>query len=130
MTVKQDLDRAYKKKVVELTEKVVRKTAFDIDNEIVAQTPVDTGRARANWLPSLSTPRTDTVEAGQKPDITPITNAYRLNDTIFITNNLPYIERLNNGWSGQQPTPSWVEGTVKKYKARMKQAIAEVSRGL
>ena len=130
MTVKQDLDRAYKKKVVELTEKVVRKTAFDIDADIVLQTPVDTGRAESNWLPSLNTPRTDTVEAGQKPDITPITNAYRLNDTIFITNNLPYIERLNNGWSGQQPTPSWVEGTVKKYKARMKQAIAEVSRGL
>lgn len=130
MSVKSDLDKAFERKVVRLTEEVTRKTAFDIDSDLVLQTPRDTGRAASNWLPSLNTPRNDTVEAGQKPDITPITSAYKLNDTIFIANNLLYIERLNNGWSGQQPTPSWVEGTVLKHKSRMKQAIAEVKRGL
>ena len=130
MTVKSDLEKAYQKKVIQLTQEVVKKTAFDIDKEIVEQTPVDTGRARSNWLPSINSPRTDEVDAGQKPDIAPIISGYTINDTIFIANNLPYIERLNNGWSQQNTTPSWVEATVAKYKNRMKQAIAEVSRGL
>lgn len=130
MSVKSDLDRAFKRKVIGLTEKVVRKTAFDIDNDLVQQTPVDTGRARSNWLPSLNLPRNDTVEANAKPPIEPVLSGYKIGDTIFIANNLPYIERLNNGWSKQNVTPSWVEATVQKYKRRMKQAIAEVKRGL
>lgn len=130
MTVQSDLDRAYQKKVVQLTEAVVRKTALGIDAEIVAQTPVDTGRARSNWLPSINTPRNDTVEIGQKPEMVSVAAGYKLDDTIFIANNLPYIERLNNGWSGQQPTPSWVEATVLKYKNSMKQAIRAIKNGL
>lgn len=130
MSVQSDLDKAYQKKVIGLTESVVRKTAFDIDRELVQQTPVDTGRARSNWLPSINTPRNDTVETGQKPDILPITASYKINETIFIANNLPYIQRLNNGWSGQNPTPSWVEATVAKYRNQMKKAIKAISNGL
>lgn len=130
MSVKSDLDRAYQKKVVALTEAVVRKTAIGIDSEIVAQTPVDTGRARSNWLPSINSPRNDTVEIGQKPEIISVATGYKLDDTIFIANNLPYIERLNNGWSQQNPTPSWVEATVLKYKNSMKQTIKAISNGL
>lgn len=130
MSVQSDLDRAYKKKVVGLTEAVTRKTAFDIDAELVQQTPVDTGRARSNWLPSINTPRNDMVEAGQKPDILPVTSGYKIDDKIYIANNLPYIQRLNNGWSGQNPTPSWVEATVAKYRSQMKRAIKAISNGL
>lgn len=130
MSVQSDLDRAYKKKVVGLTEAVTRKTAFDIDAELVQQTPVDTGRARSNWLPSINTPRNDTVEAGAKPDILPVISSYKIDETICIANNLPYIERLNNGWSQQAPTPSWVEATVAKYRSQMKRSIKAISNGL
>jgi hypothetical protein len=129
MSVQSDLDRAYQKNVVQLTEAVVRKTAIGIDADIVDQTPVKTGRARSNWLPSINTPRNDTVEIGQKPEMVSVAAGYKLDDTIFIANNLPYIERLNNGWSGQQPTPSWVEATVLKYKISMKRAIGAIKNG-
>lgn len=130
MSVKKELDEAYRKKVVELVEDVTRKTAIDIDKELVLKTPVDTGRARSNWLPSINAPRTETVSAGTSNNTQSTVSGYKLNDTIFISNNLPYIERLNNGWSKQNVTPSWVEATVQKYSANLKRTIAEVKRGL
>lgn len=130
MSVKSDLDKAFNKKVIKLTEQVTRKTAFDLQADLSLQTPVDTGRARANWLPSLNQPRADTVSAGAEVDTNAATIGYKIDGTIFIANNLPYIQRLNNGWSSQNATPSWVEGSVKKFKRRMKKAIAQVKRGL
>jgi len=130
MSFERDLDKAYKKKVIDLLEGVARKVAFDTDNDLVAQTPVDTGRARSNWIPSLGSPSSITVEAGNKPPIEPVISRYTLNDTIFITNNLPYIRRLNDGYSQQQPTPSWVDATVAKNSRKIKQVVQEVKRGL
>ena len=34
-------------------EQVVRKTAIDLTTSIIKSTPVDTGRARANWFVSF-----------------------------------------------------------------------------
>jgi hypothetical protein len=80
-------------------------------------TPVDTGWARANWVPTLGTPY---EPAGMPKDPSPsqITaraqeQAAGLNDVlswrgdedgpIFITNNVPYIGALNAGHSTQSP---------------------------
>ena len=130
MSVRSDLDRAYEKKVVQLTEAATVKTVIDIDRELVEQTPVDTGRARSNWLPSIGTPRNDVVGIDGAPDTTAVMANYKLGDTAFIANNLPYIQRLNDGYSSQQATPSWVDATVLKYSNKLKQTIAGVKRGL
>jgi len=130
MTIKSDLEKAYQKKVIKLTENVVKKTVIDIDRELVLQTPVDTGRAQSNWLPSIGTPRSDTIEIGGAPSAAETIKSYKINQTAFIANNLPYIQRLNEGYSSQQATPSWVDGIVMANKARMKQAIKAVKGGL
>ena len=103
MTFKKQLENAYQKKVVERHENAVRAVAFIVDATVVQMTPVDTGRARSNWLPSINTPSRLTVQPGGKTEMRSVIQGYKLSDTIYITNNLPYIERLNNGWSQQAP---------------------------
>lgn len=114
----KQLDNAYKNKVLGTLEKTVRAIAFVVDAELVKATPVDTGRARSNWIPSLNTPDVRLVDPNQKPDISPVIKSYTLDDTILISNNLPYIKKLNSGSSLQAPA-----GFVDMALAKGKQAV-------
>lgn len=105
------LKNAYQKKVVKNLEKKVRQTALIVDAELVARTPVDTGRARSNWLPSLNVPEVSIVEPGGKKDISGTLTQFSITDTILISNNLPYIRRLNDGYSKQAPA-GFVEDAI------------------
>lgn len=98
----------------ELTKKeaetIFQKIAIDLDARIVLRTPVDTGRARGNWFPSINTPSNQLdMQASDKSGsraiaaATATAAAARLGDTIWFTNNLPYILPLENGWSQQAP---------------------------
>jgi hypothetical protein len=76
---------------------------------LTLKTPVLTGRARANWQVSEGDPAQGDVE-----NVDP-TGGETISDgngkiaraatygVLYITNNLPYIERLENGWSRQAP---------------------------
>ena len=108
---RSDLTKAYQKKVLGKLETSIRAVALVVDRELVLRTPVDTGRARANWLPSLNAPSVSLVEPGQKPDIGATLSSYKIEDTVFISNNLPYIQRLNNGYSKQAPA-GFVEDAI------------------
>ena len=85
----------------------------DIHNRVTMRTPVDTGRARASWQITTGAPSTfvpapatyDSTAGGaayQPPP--PITPPMSIKDTVYITNNIPYIEYLENGTSDQSPT--------------------------
>lgn len=115
----RQLEEAYKRKVVEPLEKTVRQVAIFVDGELVDTTPVDTGRAKANWLPSINQVLTDTVEPDGKPDMTQAITSYKLADTIFITNNLPYIRRLNEGSSKKAPA-GFVDTAIARGKRLVK----------
>lgn len=99
-------------------DEAVRKVALAIDQTVVMATPVDTGRARSNWLVNVGSARTDVIDAyfpGGSGSTAPeninaaleqAKNAvagYTSGSTIYISNNLPYIGRLNEGWSRQAP---------------------------
>lgn len=86
--------------------KAVRETAVAVSQTVILATPVDTGRARSNWLVGLGAARDDQVEPVQA------TAAIARNSSsiagfrdgrLHITNNLPYINRLNEGHSAQAP---------------------------
>lgn len=92
------------------TENVVRFIALDIDRRLRRNpsrggTPVDTGHARANWVPSVGDPfkgevDNDGAHDGGVADVL----GYRLDDgPAWVSNNVPYIARLNDGWSKQRP---------------------------
>lgn len=91
-------------------------------------TPIDTGWASANWVPSVGEPFDDKMVAViRKP--TPAQVAARsaeaeqgINDILswrntdgplFSTNNVPYIQRLNDGWSMQSPR-GFVQAAIEK----------------
>lgn len=97
------------------TDNVVRKVILAVDQAVVFATPVDTGRARANWQPSIGAPITTTLPEPSGPNIgtgaaiaagQQVALQYQggaKSPTVYINNNLPYIQRLNEGSSKQAP---------------------------
>jgi hypothetical protein len=88
-------------------------------------TPVDTGWARANWIPNIGTPKQGV--AGQRPDSpnsastteqstgeAVVATSYKLEQgSVHITNNVPYIVFLNEGSSRQAPR-GFVQAAIAK----------------
>lgn len=66
-------------------------------------TPVDTGHARANWVPSVGQPYTGEVD-GQAAHAAGVAAVVRYKPgqgSLFVSNNAAYITLLNLGWSPQ-----------------------------
>lgn len=105
--------------------RVKREVALIADRELVLETPVDTGRARSNWIVSLQAPilterepyapgeglgrgERANAQAAIEQGARRITVAAP-GQTIFISNNVRYIGVLNDGrppgvqWSAQAP---------------------------
>lgn len=117
-----ETDRAIeiaKRKVESETLRVLTRVAMVANQTLVYATPVDTGRARGNWFVGLDSPVTQKQEnnfdptgastVGQNNSI--INSNKKAFRTIYISNNLGYIEALNKGHSKQAP-PGYVEKMV------------------
>jgi len=95
--------------------KICQAVALDIDRRLVLATPVDTGRARSNWLASVGAPRRDEVparDAGSAiAEAAGVIAAAPEFPLIYLSNNLPYIQRLNDGSSKQAPA-AFVETAI------------------
>lgn len=104
-----------------MSTKIVKKTAFDGHKNIVKGTPVDTGRARANWQIDLNGTNESTIESLSAPDDErDQLSQFKLGDTIHIFNNVEYILALEWGHSDQQPS-----GWVRSEKIRMQNKLQE-----
>ena len=100
--------------------------------EVIPSTPVESGKARSNWLVGLVQRNRSTREALDKSGdaalqqgLAQINNA-EPGETIHISNNLPYIGQLNSGSSKQAPA-GFVEkayATAKTLMPRIKEAVA------
>lgn len=121
------INEAIQKFVVRVMQKLTTDTVANLQSApSQGGTPVDTGWARANWIPSVGTPvnapagtRAD-AEAG-KIDTNAVPqgvsqvlsySSIKLGN-IYISNNVPYIELLNAGTSQQAP-PMFVEMAIEK----------------
>lgn len=98
-------------KVIANVEKHVRRAALIADATVVQATPVDTGRARSNWNVSVGGPvftnnePTDTSGSAAIAQGGEVIATWRVGGgPIFIANGLPYIERLDTGYSAQAPS--------------------------
>lgn len=109
-------------------EKAMKDCAHAVARSVIEATPVDTGRARSNWLAGLDQPVDGTVDAhvagakGSTADAnadaaigaaSDVIDAFDIekNAEIHLTNNLPYIQPLNDGHSAQAPV-NFVERAV------------------
>jgi hypothetical protein len=75
----------------------------EVTANLIEATPVDTGHARANWVPSVGEPFSGEVDgaAAQAAGMIAVT-AYKLGDgPLNVTNNTDYIEALIAGSSSQ-----------------------------
>lgn len=98
-------------------EQRIKIIALDAVANLVEDTPRKTGWARANWVPSIGTPARVNVDVkdpqpGQvqsrsgerEAGVLLVASSYKLaSGPIYITNNVPYIRRLNDGHSQQAP---------------------------
>jgi hypothetical protein len=103
-------------------DRLIRKIVLDVVANLVSPpplggTPVDTGWARANWIPAIGVPRTvpagtrEAAEAGSVPlgaqqsGVARVATSYTMSQgRVHITNNVPYIVELNEGSSKQAPS--------------------------
>lgn len=140
-----DFDKRMKslaKKLVRNIDAGWRATALVVDQAVVLATPVDTGRARSNWRVSAGAPDGNVREpyvpgeggstaaqntrAALAQGREAIAGAGANVRAIYISNNLPYIQPLNDGSSAQAPA-GFVELAVQRgiHRALEIKALAE-----
>jgi hypothetical protein len=115
----------------------IASTAMQLYTGIVKRTPVDTGRLKGNWQISINS-----VDGGEKSrtDETPLGRYSQSNASaeeskvngfnaskhgyIAIHNNLPYAERIENGYSGQAPS-GMARVTLSEFERALNQAARD-----
>ena len=92
-----DLSKYVDEKKAQIKE--VRKAyAFGLYSSIVKKTPVDTGRARGNWNVSIGSPDMSVTDKKRKtPKSKKSMPEANGDESIYISNNLPYITTLEYG---------------------------------
>jgi hypothetical protein len=125
-----------------------RLTTLDVLDRLILKTPVGDpsnwqsvlaggrpppgyvgGRARGNWQTTVGAPATTALGLRDKSAVRAegeaVVAAWDGEGSAFITNNLPYIERLEEGWSTQAPA-----GMVAVTVAEFRGAVAEIAAAL
>jgi hypothetical protein len=123
------------KKTENNIDQVIKKIAFDVFSRVILKTPVDTGAARANWncaigsKPSASPNKNKTDPDGQGTisEVSKIINGTTVGKSIYLLNNLPYIERLETGYSKQAPN-GMVATTLVEFKDIADVIISDASK--
>ena len=85
---------------LEETNKAIRKSVISVWGQIIDLTPVDEGRARSNWFmgPAIrSTTKDSTSDKGRSYVVARSRNINFLEQTMYLYNNLPYINMLEYG---------------------------------
>lgn len=109
----------------ETAEKAVIRLGLNITANLIEDTPVDTGWARANWVPAIGASRSSPASSNPSSAMVQTQAALQAADqagllsyklsrgTVFISNNVPYINRLNDGSSTQAPT-GFVQAAIRR----------------
>jgi len=112
---------------------VVRKITMDVFNNVIQMSPVDTGRFRGNWQVATGSAPTGTVDL-EDPSGNTVTaqvagevQGMEPGDVVYLVNNLPYAQPLEDGWSQQAPG-GMVALTVQRFQPIADAAIRAARR--
>lgn len=136
MTFSADLKK-YAKQTGTKLDDVCRAVTMELFSGVIQMTPVGDpskwlsnppegytgGSARANWQATIGTPATGTVGSTDPSGggtISAMRAKVKGGQVNYLTNNLPYINRLEYGWSSQTPA-----GMVRVNVVRVQQNLAE-----
>ena len=131
-------------RIIERMGEIVARTAISLSRGIDQKTPVDTGRLRANWqcgIGSYSTGTTFSTTGTLTEKTSSAMSSWRLGDTVYLTNSLPYAHIVEFGLYGKPPGsangPKTVAGysrqapggmvrlTAQKFPDYVRRAVAE-----
>ena len=111
------------------TDLVVRRVTLDIFGRVIQRTPVDTGRLKGNWqfgmnrMPSGELSRLG--EAAPMRDVNSGVPVKAAGNVYYLVNNLPYAQRIEEGYSKQAP-----QGMVGLTVMEFGQAVRKATGGL
>jgi len=113
-------------------DEVVRASVAGLGAAIVQKSPVDTGRFKGNWqyglgsINSTTTSPQDASGTAANGRILAGLATWRPGQTIYITNSLPYAQRLEyDAWSKQAPA-GMVRLSVQAFKDNISKAVRDV----
>lgn len=110
-------------------ETVARQVSFKLFSAVIQASPVDKGRFRMNWQTAGAVAPSGIIDGTDKGGAAAIGDAasyiFAASDwnEFTLTNNLPYAERLEYGWSNQAP-----QGFVRINVARFNSLLEEEAR--
>lgn len=127
MSFSSDIEKIAKK-LNQSIESTVRATALELFGSIIVGTPVLTGRAKGNWQTSINEPITSIVDrTGETESIAELKNVAGgsiAGKILWLSNNLPYIRRLEfDGHSSQAPA-----GMVRINVSRIKSIVSNAAK--
>lgn len=115
------LARRYERRI----EDVVRQVTLQLFQSIDERSPVDTGRFRGNWQVSYGAPILAPIErlatAGSGEPSRAL--SMPVGGTVYMSNSLPYAQRLEYGWSAQAPA-GMVRITATEFRQYVRRALA------
>ena len=112
-------------------ETVARQVSFKLFSAVIKASPVDTGRFRMNWQTAGAVAPSGIIDGTDKGGAAAIGNAasyiFAASDwnEFTLTNNLPYAERLEYGWSNQAPQ-GMVRVNVARFNTLLEEEAAKV----
>lgn len=123
--------QAFAKQAGEHVELVIKKTALDVFSSLVQKSPVDTGRFRGNWQVGIGAINSNVNSSADFAKQHSLPNAENINkaqaalskytnQTIYISNSLPYAQRLEDGYSKLQAPLGMVRLTLIEFDTFIK----------
>ena len=112
-------------------EVAVQRISLEVFQRVILRSPVDTGRFRGNWQVGIGRIPTGTLDLNDKTGQATISKAQaaalslEAGQSITLVNNLPYAQRLEDGWSAQAPA-GMVALTVQDFQEIARQVGVEL----
>lgn len=104
--------------------------AIELANAIITETPVDTGRLRGNWQASVGSPAKGELNVEDKEGTKTQAAAAKVlsvsvPDTLYLSNNLPYAQAIEYGWSKVKAPEGMVRVSIQNVIAAFDQLVAK-----
>lgn len=126
--------KAFCDKAKKNPEIVMRQVSMKLFSAIIMGSPVDTGRFRNNWFANFGpTPSSEITAYTGKQGTAAISRVSKVITEsrglawteLTLTNNLPYAQRLEYGWSQQAPQ-GMVRTNVTRFNTLLEEEAAKV----
>lgn len=122
MSFTKDIDR-FAKRTGRKVQYVRRAVTLKLFGSVVLDTPVLSGRLRGNWRISEGVPKTAPLDRKDKggqivmAEIQSATMASNGDQSLYLTNNLPYAARIEyDGWSHTKAPEGMVRKNVVRFQ--------------